>query len=336
MTRKILLASSSPDEVGSHVKVDQLIREIEATLRSSKFRDHFDITLRPAATYACLRDVFLDYEEECIIFQFFGHGSKENNSLVFQTAANQHQFMSAEALIDFCRLNQSQIQCLILTSCDSWAMAPALAQHIRYVITMDGLVSQRSAIAFSEGFYAAVTRNKSIAAAFEFGVNTIQALGLPGHKIPRITVNPALAEHRPATLAKHYQPVQDQVEGLNFDTARALLSQAGANEGPREQLLRAIALLGNQDPRFFSDRQIAALERLLISSYQNTETQRSAAVLLLALQQSFYGANGIQATRIPSSQELLRTAKNEALPFLFDQALQRMTSTSRLVNHLLQ
>lgn len=334
MTRKILLASSSPDDGGTHVKVDQLIRDVSATLQSSRFRDHFDITVKAAATYACLRDAFLDFEDERIIFQFFGHGSKNHSSLVFQTTGNQHQLMSSEALIDFCRLNQNQIECLMLTSCDSTVMAQGLSEHVKYVITMAGQIHQKSAIAFSEGFYAAVTRNKSIEAAFHIGVNTIQSLGLPGHKIPHLTVNPDLAGHEQKTVAQHYQPILAQVEALNFDTAQALLGQSNGNEGPKEHLLRAIALLGNQNPRFFSDRQVDELERVLIKSYQDASTKRSAAILLLALHQYFYQANGIQANRLPKVDELMTTAKSPTVPVLFNQPLRQMTATSGIINHL--
>lgn len=333
MTRKILLASSSPD-AASHVKVDQLIREVGNTLRSSKYRDHFDITIRTAATYACLRDVFLDFENECVIFQFFGHGAKAQNSLVFQTAVNGHQLMSESALVKFCRLNKSQIQCLILTSCDSFAMADALSQHVKYVITMAGPVKQKSALAFSEGFYAAITRGRTFADAFESGVINIEALGLPGYEIPQLTVNALIPEFAQQDVARRYEPALRQINAHNFAGASGLLDHNTQNDGPKEHLLRAIAIIGNQDPRFFSDQQIATIERLLIHSYHSPETQRSAAILLLAIQQNFYRANGIKPTRLPNPCELMQKATNETNPIMHDQVMRQMASTSRIMNHL--
>ena len=86
---------------------------------------------------------------------FCGHGEGERG-LVLENDSGQHHLVSKEALADLFRHFSHQIECVLLNACYSQVQAKEIVKHINFVIGMRQPILDRSAIAFSEGFYGAL------------------------------------------------------------------------------------------------------------------------------------------------------------------------------------
>jgi len=75
----------------------------------------------------------------------------------------------------------SKIKCVILNACYSKAQADAIVKHIPFVIGMKKAVEDEAALAFSVGFYQALTDGEDIENAFNMGLAGM-ALTSPGQE----------------------------------------------------------------------------------------------------------------------------------------------------------
>lgn len=64
----------------------------------------------------------------------------------------------------------SKIKCVILNACFSKAQANSIVKHIPFVIGMNKAVEDEAALAFSVGFYQALTDGSDIEQAFNIGL----------------------------------------------------------------------------------------------------------------------------------------------------------------------
>jgi len=100
------------------------------------------------------------------IFHFNGHGT--DKGIVFKGAGDKELFCTSqlEALI---AQHKSTIKCVILGSCHTENIGKKLAQHVPYVIAMQGEIANEAAICFSKAFYEALSKDLGFAEAYDKG-----------------------------------------------------------------------------------------------------------------------------------------------------------------------
>jgi hypothetical protein len=82
----------------------------------------------------------------------------------------------------------SSARLVVLTACNTEPLASLLLEHIDCVIGIDGPISDRAALEFSKGLYAALGDGAAVAQAFEAGCLAIQCAGLPELARPMLKV----------------------------------------------------------------------------------------------------------------------------------------------------
>lgn len=77
-------------------------------------------------------------------------------------------------------------RCVVLNACLTAELAKELTKHVDCVIGMQRKIDDRSAIAFSLGFYQTLVRGKNIEQAFDVGKSLIGISGLPDTDVPTL------------------------------------------------------------------------------------------------------------------------------------------------------
>lgn len=183
MLKKILILSANPKNT-SQLRLDKEVREIDAGLHRSKYREKFEIHQKWAVRFWDLRRALLDYKPQ--IVHFSGHGEKDG--LMVEGELELPVSISSKALSGLFELCSDHVECVILNACYSAAQADAINKHINYVIGMPGEIQDKAAIEFVVGFYDALGAGNTVEKAFKFGCNAIEQIcpDLPRNLIPRL------------------------------------------------------------------------------------------------------------------------------------------------------
>ncbi|MFH6946858.1 CHAT domain-containing protein [Flavobacterium sp. FlaQc-51] len=176
---KILFLGASPiNEV--KLRIDEEVREIEGGLKLAKLRDQFELKSEWAVTNKSLQQAMLD--ESPTIVHFSGHG--DINGIALEDILGNAKLIDGEALSSLFELFSNDIKCVILNSCYSESQAKEISKHVPYVIGMKNSIADKTAIAFSLGFYTALGAGKDIEFAYKMGIVSIKLEGANDHDIP--------------------------------------------------------------------------------------------------------------------------------------------------------
>jgi hypothetical protein len=219
--KKVLLFLAANPTDTYKLRLDEEVREIEAGLRRSQYRDRFELKQQWAVRPIDLRRAMLDCKPQ--IVHFSGHGIGQSTrdgvreasqreafqgdrsaeatreisladdaaafdeGLVLEDATGQAKLVSTEALSALFELFADSVECVVLNACYSERQASAIAQHIPYVIGMNQAIGDRAAIEFAVGFYDALGAGESVMRAYKLGRVAIQMLGISEHLTPTLT-----------------------------------------------------------------------------------------------------------------------------------------------------
>lgn len=179
---KILVLATNPGKT-DQLRLDQEVRQIDAALQQSRFRDSFELEQQWAVRVSDLQRLLLRYKPD--IVHFSGHGS-EFSEIILEDSDGNSKPVTASALSRLFSLLKDNIQCVVLNACYSEEQAEAIAQHISCVVGMTGAIGDEAAISFSEAFYGALGDGRDIKTAFELGCNRIDLENLNEQDTPRL------------------------------------------------------------------------------------------------------------------------------------------------------
>jgi hypothetical protein len=117
------------------------------------------------------------------IVHFAGHGAQHEGLHLYDDWGTPYP-VTPETLAALFHLVRNQMKCVVLNACYTQGQALAIANHIRYVIGVEGAISDDAAIAFTVGFYQAMAAGRSIVQAYKFGVVQVRLCGIPEHLMP--------------------------------------------------------------------------------------------------------------------------------------------------------
>jgi len=188
VAKKILILTANPKNT-DNLRLDEEVREIEASLERATKREQFKIVIRGALRVNDWRRALLDHKPK--IVHFSGHGAGKNGlALEKDNNSGEMQLVSTEALAELFELCKSKIECVVLNACYSETQAEAIHQHIDCVVGMNKAIGDRAAIKFAVGFYDALGAGKSYTDAYKFGCNAIKLEGIPESITPVIKIRP--------------------------------------------------------------------------------------------------------------------------------------------------
>lgn len=171
----ILFLAADPT-TESRIRVTEEFREIYEQHISSQWG--YRLKLEPPVLALRPKDItraLLDIKPPPMIVHFSGHGTS-TGALCFENEKGEAHLVQPKALATLFKQFSAQIQCVVLNACYSEIQAKAIAKHINYVVGVKNVVSDKSAIAFSIGFYQALGRGRSIEESFMFGCAQMQLL----------------------------------------------------------------------------------------------------------------------------------------------------------------
>ena len=143
---KILVLATNPGKT-DQLRLDQEVRQIDAALQQSRFRDSFELEQQWAVRVSDLQRLLLRYKPD--IVHFSGHGS-EFSEIILEDSDGNSKPVTASALSRLFSLLKDNIQCVVLNACYSEVQAEAIAQHINCVVGMSGAIGDEAAISFSK------------------------------------------------------------------------------------------------------------------------------------------------------------------------------------------
>jgi hypothetical protein len=161
------------------------MREIRNRVRSSTYRDQFDISDEWAVRAVDLQEHLLRHNPT--IVHFSGHGSS-SGELVLEDLNGLSHPVEVDALRALFSLLGNSIKCVVLNACFSETQARAIAETVDCVVGMSDTIGDDSAIAFASSFYQALGYGKSIKSAFDLGCNQIHISALNDQDIPKLII----------------------------------------------------------------------------------------------------------------------------------------------------
>ncbi|MGK7896783.1 MAG: NB-ARC domain-containing protein, partial [Xenococcus sp. (in: cyanobacteria)] len=157
-----------------NLKLNEEIRDLQNIIERPQSDRKFEIKISLALRSSDLQEAILRFEPN--IIHFCGHGTGKGGLVLIDKKLN------ADILSDLFALFKEHLECVVLNACYSEVQADAINKHIKYVIGMNQAIRDDAAIAFSIGFYRALSYGKSYTDAFKFGCNAIQ-LQIAGESI---------------------------------------------------------------------------------------------------------------------------------------------------------
>ena len=166
---KVLFLSANPP--GREGRT--LAPEREAQILAARFAAQQPQRLTLAAHHGVTNDALLGLvlAHRPAILHFSGHGS--DRGLVMLDRAAQATPVSGPALAELVAA-VGGVRCVVLNACFARLVAMALLPRTGFVIGIDGVAKDDTAIAYAVGLYSALAAGESVASAVRFG--RLQAL----------------------------------------------------------------------------------------------------------------------------------------------------------------
>ncbi|MCI5142820.1 MAG: CHAT domain-containing protein [Candidatus Electrothrix sp. ATG1] len=199
MKRTILFLAAAPRD-DEPLQLSTELREIKEALQLSSRRNDFNLIDTVAVRVQDLRRALLAHEPQ--IVHFSGHGT--TTACILENQAGNTHPVENEAIATLFGFFVDCIQCVVLNSCNSEALAEKIAGAIPYVVGMNDEIDDESAIHFSTGFYDALGAGKNYEAAFKIACNAIALANLPGKDFP------VLKKGNPEAIQKSFPPASAQ------------------------------------------------------------------------------------------------------------------------------
>ena len=170
---RILFLAADPER--SQLDLERELARIETDLRLAQGRERLHLTPVLAVTIDRLMQSMLDGAPT--IVHFSGHGTEEG--IVLRDEGEGAHVVDGEALASLFALFRDTVRCVVLNACWSEHQARAIRRHIPYVIGMRNRIEDRTAVAFSAGFYKAIAAGRDVRFAFAMGVARARAEAAP-------------------------------------------------------------------------------------------------------------------------------------------------------------
>ena len=207
-TIRVLFLAANPHDTG-RLALDREMREIQAAIRDSRYRDTIALVSQWAVRPRDLQRTLLEHEPH--IVHFSGHG--EEQSILLMGDDGQARPVAGGALARMFATHKGAVRAVVFNACFSEEQALAVTDSIDFAIGMAGDMKEESAVAFSTAFYMGLGYGRSIPDAFDIGVTELAVRELD---------SPA-------------QPVLLRRQDMDDAQAAALLLPAGTRQ-PREPI----------------------------------------------------------------------------------------------------
>jgi hypothetical protein len=176
----VLIVFANPSSTG-RLLLDTEAREIQQSIKQSKYRDNVEITILQATTIRDLRRALL--EKPFQVIHISGHGSRSGLILANE---NRGQYIAHPPTLAELFQRYPSIECVLLNACYSSQLGRLLAPSVPFTIAMDGPINDDVAIVFAVGFYDALGAGHPIDFSYDEGISSIKTEVSPFAKLPKL------------------------------------------------------------------------------------------------------------------------------------------------------
>ncbi len=177
---KVLFLAANPH---SHLNINTEIRDIQAKIRTSEFRDAVELIPCLAVRPGDLIGDLARFKPH--IVHFSGHGNQVNE-IYLEDDSGKARPVSEKALRELFRVMKDNIRLVVLNACFSGSQAKVIARTIETTIGMSTAVGDKAAICFDTAFYRAVGFGRSVQRAFDEARLELMLQGIPEEDTPQL------------------------------------------------------------------------------------------------------------------------------------------------------
>ncbi len=176
---KILFLSANPIST-PRLRVDAELACIDDALKSSKFRDRFDLENKGAVRLDTFSASILENNPE--IIHFSGHADKQG--IVLEDREGQTKALTNDSIDAIFKLFKDKVKCVVLNACYSENQAKIISKHGIYVVGMNDEINDDVAINFSVGFYLGIVNGKDPVFSYNFAKTKVLTENTSSSSIP--------------------------------------------------------------------------------------------------------------------------------------------------------
>jgi CHAT domain len=179
----IVIANPAGDAL-QPLATDLEARSVCDAIRNGTYRECFDVRICLAARKSDL-DRELRQRQPTIV-HVICHGTQDG--LWLHGANDLQEIIGRDALTEVLKLQGTSVHVLIFNACCTDTLAEHLVASttsIRFAVGMTGRIDDRSARAFTDGFYCTLANGSTVDEAYQAGRTSILGLQLPDSDAPR-------------------------------------------------------------------------------------------------------------------------------------------------------
>ena len=145
-----------------HLLLEEELRVIKDALKRSRLRDHYALSMSPAASFS---EVIHDLDDrQPTIAHFSGHGDRSGNIILKGAAPHpdKEHHVAPEHMAELLDTLPHPPTLVTFALCHSTALAKAASEHAQYAIGFDGPLEDASVPLFSATLYERLASNAEI------------------------------------------------------------------------------------------------------------------------------------------------------------------------------
>jgi hypothetical protein len=184
---KVLFLAADPFSDRAPLRLDEEMRAITQAIRQGRARDTVELVSCFGTRTRDLHRALLWHQPQ--IVHFAGHGGR-SGVIYLGDEHGRPRAVDKDALSRLFGILDGGVRAVILNACDTLPVVEALRDVVDYVIGTNRLISDGSALTFSEGLYTALSFGKGMRQAFDFAVNQLELDGSPESETPVLRMRP--------------------------------------------------------------------------------------------------------------------------------------------------